>query len=66
MQSHFAYGRGGVCPKGTFSRVRASGTVTAVTSTGTGIPAVGDTVSWRVCLSETGNLSLQFGTKIRI
>jgi hypothetical protein len=63
-QSDFGYGSGTVCPSGTFSYVSSSGTVTAASSTGTGIPAVGDTISWHVCLSNSGVLSLQFGTKI--
>ncbi len=65
-QTNFAYGAGGVCPANTFSHVDSSGTVTAASSSGTGIPALGDTVSWKVCLAQRGKLSLQFGTKIHM
>jgi hypothetical protein len=63
-RSGFAYGAGTVCPVGTFSRLSSSRIVTAASSAGTGISAVGDMVSWQVCLSNTGVLSLQFGTRI--
>jgi hypothetical protein len=63
-QSNFAYGSGSVCPANTFFHVDSTGTVTAASSTGIGIPAVGDTVSWQVCVSKRGKLSLQYGTTI--
>jgi hypothetical protein len=63
-QTDFGYGSGSVCPAGTFSHVVSTGTVTAASSSGTGIPAVGDTVRWQVCLSNTGILSLQFGSTV--
>jgi hypothetical protein len=65
-QSNFAQGAGTVCPAGTFYHVDSSGTVTAASSKGSGIPAVGDAVSWKVCVSTSGKLSLQFHTKIHL
>jgi hypothetical protein len=65
-QSNYAQGAGAVCPAGTFFHVDSSGTVTAASSKGSGIPAVGDTVSWKVCVSNSGKLSLQFHTKIHL
>ena len=58
-QSNFADGAGTICPAGTFYHVDSSGTVTAASSKGSGIPEVGDTVSWKVCVSTGGKLSLQ-------
>jgi hypothetical protein len=65
-QSNYAQGPGTVCPAGTFFHVDSAGTVTAASSKGSGIPAVGDTVSWKVCVSTSGKLSLQFHTKIHL
>ncbi len=65
-QTHYAQGSGGLCPANTAWHVDASGMVTAATSTGTGIPAVGDIVSWKVCVSPSGKLSLQYHTKIHL
>jgi len=65
-QTNYAQGAGTVCPAGTFFHVDASGTVSAATSVGTGIPAVGDIISWKVCVSSAGKLSLQYHTKIHL
>jgi hypothetical protein len=65
-QTGYAQGSGGVCPANTFFHVDSSGTVTASSTTGIGIPAVGDIVSWKVCVSESGKLSLQYHTKIHL
>jgi hypothetical protein len=54
-----------VCPAPAVG-IDSSGTVTAVSSTGIGIPALGDTVSWHVCVSSRGKLSLQTGKSIHL
>jgi hypothetical protein len=41
-----------------------SGTVTAASTSGTGIPAVGDSTSALACLSSKGNVALPKGTTL--
>jgi hypothetical protein len=57
-------GQGG-CKKGS-SEYDFSGKVTGASTTGTGIPAVGDAVSARACVSKTGSLSLVKGTSMSL
>ncbi len=52
----------GLCGKG-YSEFDANGTVTAASTTGTGIPAVGDTTSSKVCVNVAKNkIALVKGT----
>jgi hypothetical protein len=53
-------GQGGCKKKST--EYDFSGKVTAASTTGTGIPAVGDSVSARACVTSAGKLSLVKGT----
>jgi hypothetical protein len=53
-------GQGG-CKKKT-TEYDFTGTVTAASTSGTGIPKVGDAVSARACVASTGKLSLVKGT----
>jgi hypothetical protein len=43
-----------------------TGQVTGASTTGTGIPAVGDTVSGDVCLTSSGKVSLVKGTSLNL
>jgi opacity protein-like surface antigen len=54
------------CPSSSQAYAFASGTVTAVSSSGTGIPAIGDTVSWSVCVGARGQASLQRRTVVHL
>ncbi len=53
------------CPKKD-SEFSFSGTVTAASTTGAGIPAVGDTVHVLACVSPTGTVKLVKGTSISL
>jgi hypothetical protein len=55
-------GQGG-CKKGS-TEYDFSGQVTAASTSGVGIPAVGDAVSARACVTSKGGLSLVKGTKM--
>ncbi len=57
-------GQGG-CKKKT-TEYDFSGKVTAASTTGVGIPAVGDTVSARACVTSSGKLSLVKGTSMEL
>jgi hypothetical protein len=57
-------GQGG-CKKGS-TEYDFTGKVTAASTSGVGIPAVGDTVSARACVSSKGALSLVKGTSMEL
>jgi hypothetical protein len=57
-------GQGG-CKKKT-TEYDFTGTVTAASTSGTGIPKVGDTVSARACVASSGKLSLVKGTVMEL
>jgi hypothetical protein len=57
-------GQGG-CKKGS-TEYDFSGKVTAASTSGVGIPAVGDSVSARACVASNGKLSLVKGTSMAL